>query len=102
MLDDTNDITLNNWLNSGQDDNTHANLTIALMSRDNNSSIASDLNSMWSVPDKYLLTKEAYSDYDRCGLSDNNSETYIEKGFSAHTNDKSYDATPEECMTKGN
>ena len=52
------------------------------------------------MPDESLFAEEMYSDYDMCGLSNNDLETYIEKGFSTCVDNKSYDTMPAEHVTK--
>ena len=101
LSDDTNDITLKNWLNSDKDYETDDNSTAPIMSYDDDSSIESEFNSMSSVSDNSLFIEEIYSDYDTNDPSFSDDETYVEKGFSIHE-DESQNTMPAEYMTEEN
>ena len=64
LSDDTNDVTLNNWLHGGKDYNSDDHSTMPIMSSDDDSSIVSRCSSMSSMSDNSLFTEEGHSDYD--------------------------------------
>jgi len=99
--DDTNDVTLDNWLHSDKDYDTDDHSTMPILSHDDDSSIESEYSSMSSMSDDSLFTEEIYSDYDTYDPSDDD-ETYVEKGFSINADDTSYDTMPAEYMTEEN
>ena len=73
-----------------------------LMPSNNDSGLESDLSLISSISNKSSFTEEVYSNYNTHDSFDNDSEICVKKGFSIHTNDKSYETTLAECMTKEN
>ena len=102
LSDDTNDLTINNWLNSNSDEESDSASTMSIYDVNDDSSIESDVRSFSGCLDDDSYAEEMYSDYNTYDDVSDDDVSHVEHGFSMTYDDESQTTIPTEYMTEEN